>query len=112
MAARSSAWRRRYAVEALAAALVAVVAISFVSLQAALFAALAALAGVAIVLLVFVVPRGRQNEERARRRATELAEAERVARLGSWRWRPRTGVSRSSAEVSRLRGQEPGRRGA
>ena len=54
-------------------------------------------------------------EETVRRRTREvradrerLAEAQRIARIGSWEWDLRTGVLTSSAELRRLIGFEPG----
>jgi signal transduction histidine kinase/PAS domain-containing protein len=47
-------------------------------------------------------------EERLRRSEQGLAEAQRVAQLGSWDWRPQTGELTWSDEVYRIFGYEPG----
>jgi signal transduction histidine kinase/PAS domain-containing protein len=47
-------------------------------------------------------------EEQLRRSEQSLAEAQRVAQLGSWDWRPQTGELTWSDEVYRIFGYEPG----
>jgi signal transduction histidine kinase len=46
----------------------------------------------------------RRSLERSKR---QLAEAQRVAQIGSWEWRPETGELRWSEEMYRLRGVDP-----
>jgi PAS domain S-box-containing protein len=49
-------------------------------------------------------------EERLRRRETQLAEAQALAKLGSWEWDSHSGEEQWSDEVFRIYGLEPGSR--
>lgn len=46
-------------------------------------------------------------QEREAQAAADLAEAQQIAHLGSWRWEPATSVVRWSPEMCRLYGQDP-----
>jgi PAS domain S-box-containing protein len=51
----------------------------------------------------------RADDDRAERALARLAEAQSVARIGSWEWEPDTGRLEWSDELYRLYGEEPGR---
>ncbi|MES9855805.1 MAG: EAL domain-containing protein [Sedimenticola sp.] len=46
-------------------------------------------------------------EQRVAQRTTDLAEAQRIAHIGSWRWTLKTGEMQSSIEVERILGEPP-----
>jgi PAS domain S-box-containing protein len=52
-------------------------------------------------------PTGKLAEESARRIAAELAEAQRLAKLGSWQWFPETDTVTWSEELYRIVGLDP-----
>src|SRR5882762_6250631 len=55
--------------------------------------------GILAFSLFFDIHRRKQTEEALRRRDAELAEAQRLARVGSWQWDPRTDMVQWSKEL-------------
>jgi PAS domain S-box-containing protein len=62
-------------------------------------------------LLIFLLLHARATRRRAeqalRRKSTELSEAERLARIGSWHWNPKSGTFDCSDELFTLIGLDP-----
>jgi PAS domain S-box-containing protein len=67
---------------------------------------LAAVGILALWLLLDINARKR-TEEALRKRDAELAEAQRLARVGSWQWDPETDTVRWSKELYRIAGRDP-----
>jgi PAS domain S-box-containing protein len=63
--------------------------------------------GILAFSLFFDIHRRKQTEEALRKRDAELAEAQRLARVGSWQWDPKTDLVQWSKELYRIAGRDP-----
>jgi PAS domain S-box-containing protein len=63
--------------------------------------------GILAFSLFFDIRRRKQTEEALRKRDAELAEAQRLARVGSWQWDPKTDTAQWSKELYRIAGRDP-----
>jgi len=63
--------------------------------------------GISPFSLFFDIHRRKQTEEALRKRDAELAEAQRLARVGSWQWDPNTDTVQWSKELYRIAGRDP-----
>jgi PAS domain-containing protein len=64
--------------------------------------------GILAFSLFFDIHRRKQTEEALRKRDAELAEAQRLARVGSWQRDPNTDAVQWSKELYRIAGRDPG----
>jgi diguanylate cyclase (GGDEF)-like protein/PAS domain S-box-containing protein len=60
------------------------------------------------IMVVADITERHQAQERLRRNERRLADAQDIARLGSWEWHPSTGVAAWSSQMFRIAGQPPG----
>ena len=63
--------------------------------------------GILAFALFFDIHRRKRTEEALRNRDAELAEAQRLARVGSWQWDPETDAVQWSRELYRIAGRDP-----
>jgi PAS domain S-box-containing protein len=63
--------------------------------------------GILAFSLFFDTHRRKRTEEALRKRDAELAEAQRLARVGSWQWDPKTDTVQWSKELYRIAGRDP-----